>query len=251
MRGGLTQSTADRRRRSGAFPDRAGFLCPGSGRCETPASLKGRIYLAVELTALFVAVPILLYVYRLQIGRVVVPGLLLVALPCLVLLLADPAFERRRLWNAERLWPRLRRTLTVFLPAALALGLLYAALEPERLLAFPRRNPSFWLLVMLLYPLVSVYPQELIFRTFLFHRYRALFPSPPAMIVASGLLFGVAHLFFANWIAPVLSTAGGILFARTYARTGSTLQASLEHGLWGDFLFTLGIGWYFYGGSIQ
>lgn len=210
-----------------------------------------RIYLGVELVALFVVVPILLYVYRHQVGRVVVPTILLVAVPCLVLLLADPAFDRRRLWNAEALWPRLRRTLRFFLPAAVVLAAIYAAIEPERLFAFPQRNPAFWLVVMVLYPLVSVYPQELIFRTFLFHRYRALFPSPRTMILVSGLLFGLAHLFFGNWIAPALSTVGGILFARTYARTGSTLQASLEHGLWGDFLFTVGIGWYFYGGSIQ
>ena len=210
----------------------------------------GRIYLAVELTLLFVVVPILLYVFRQQVGRVVVPGILLVALPCLALLLADPAFDRRRLWNVERLWPRLWRTIAFFLPAAAALALIYAVIEPERLLAFPRQRPGLWLLVLVLYPAVSVYPQELIFRTFIFHRYRQLFPGRRGMILTSGLLFGFAHLFFGNWIAPTLSAVGGILFARTYSRTGSTLQASLEHGLWGDFLFTLGIGWYFYGGSI-
>ena len=213
--------------------------------------MRGRIYLGFELTVLFVVVPVLLYAYRHEVGRIVVPGILLVALPCLALLLADPAFDRRRLWNAELLRPRLWRTLRFFAPAAAALALVYAAIEPERLLAFPRRNPGLWLLVMVLYPAVSVYPQELIFRTFIFHRYRALFPTPGAMIAASGLLFGVAHLFFGNWIAPVLSAAGGVLFARTYARTRSTLQASLEHGLWGDFLFTLGIGWYFFAGSIN
>ena len=213
--------------------------------------MKGRLYLATELTVLFVAVPIWLYVYRLQVGRIVIPGILLVVLPCLGVLLADPTFDRRRLWNAERFWPRLRRTVLFFVPAAVAVALVYAAVEPERLLSFPRREPRLWLLVMVLYPAVSVYPQELIFRTFFFHRYRRLFPSTTLMILASGLLFGHAHLFFGNWIAPVLSAAGGILFARTYARTGSTLQASLEHGLWGDLLFTLGLGWYFYGGSIQ
>ena len=29
---------------------------------------------------------------------------------------------------------------------------------------------------MIFYPLVSVYPQEIIFRSFFFHRYRDLFP---------------------------------------------------------------------------
>jgi membrane protease YdiL (CAAX protease family) len=95
-----------------------------------------------------------------------------------------------------------------------------------------------------------VYPQELIFRTYLFHRYRALFGSDRALVAASAVAFGLAHLFFANWWAPLLSTAGGWLFARTYLRTRSTLQATVEHGLWGDVVFTVGLGWYFYGGSI-
>lgn len=210
-----------------------------------------RIYLALELTALFIVVPILLYVFRQQVGRVVIPGIWLVTLPPLILLLRDRTFHRRRLWNAEELWPRFRQSLILFVPAALFLTIVFALVEPERFLAFPRQNPKLWLVVMLAYPLLSVYPQELIFRPFIFHRYRPLFPRTGAMIAVSGILFGIAHLFFGNWIAPVLSTVGGILFARTYARTGSTLQASLEHALWGDFLFTVGIGWYFYGGSIQ
>ena len=92
--------------------------------------------------------------------------------------------------------------------------------------------------------------QELIFRTFFFHRYRRLF-GPVGLVVASGIAFGVAHLFFNNWIAPVMTTVGGMLFALTYRQSRSTLQACLEHALWGDFLFTIGLGWYFYGGSIQ
>jgi membrane protease YdiL (CAAX protease family) len=103
---------------------------------------------------------------------------------------------------------------------------------------------------MILYPLLSVYPQELIFRPFLFHRYRDLFPEQWMMVLVSGLTFGLAHIFFENWIAPILSVIGGLLFARTYQKSNSTLQAALEHGLWGDLIFTIGLGWYFYGGSI-
>ena len=48
-----------------------------------------------------------------------------------------------------------------------------------------------------------------------------------------------------------MTAVGGYLFARTYARSESTLMVSLEHALWGDFLFTVGLGWYFWGGSIR
>ena len=40
------------------------------------------------------------------------------------------------------------------------------------------------------------------------------------------------------------------LFARTYAGSRSFLQAVVEHSLWGNFIFTIGLGWYFYGGAI-
>jgi len=211
----------------------------------------GRLYLALELALFFVAVPIFLFVYRRLFAEYVIPSIVLVAAGCLIVLLLDPELDRRRLWNAAELWPRFRHTLLFFVPAAAALGVIFAVVEPERLFGLPLRSPTLWLLVMVLYPVVSVYPQELIFRTFIFHRYRFLFPNRWAMIVASGVIFGLAHLFFGSWIAPVLSAVGGVRFAYTYARTDSTLQASLEHGLWGDFLFTVGLGWYFYSGSIS
>jgi|GEM_PF-5893722 len=55
-------------------------------------------------------------------------------------------------------------------------------------------------------------------------------------------------LFLAVPVLP--TTLDGLLFARTYQRSESTLQASLEHALRGDFLFILGLGWCFYGGLI-
>lgn len=41
-----------------------------------------------------------------------------------------------------------------------ALLMLYVLFfEPERLFAFPRRSPVFWILFVSLYPIVSVIPQ--------------------------------------------------------------------------------------------
>lgn len=209
-----------------------------------------RWYLWAEFFLLFVVVPIFLYVDRENFGRRIIPTLLVIGLLCGGLLLADPGFERRRLWNARDFRRHLRRTLRTFLLAAPLVTLTTWFLESELFLRFPRENPRVWVLVMLLYPLFSVYPQELIYRAFLFHRYRAILPSESLRTWVSAVAFAVAHLFFANPWAPLLSLAGGWLFARTYARSRSTLQAGLEHALWGDLVFTVGLGWYFYGGSI-
>lgn len=41
------------------------------------------------------------------------------------------------------------------------------------------------------------------------------------------------------------------LFFYRYHRTCSLLAVALERALWGDLVFTLGIGWHLYSGSIR
>jgi membrane protease YdiL (CAAX protease family) len=226
---------------------------PIAGAMNQGPLIPGRLawlYLAAEFAVLFVGIPILFHLHRHFFGTLLIPFILAIAAVCLVLLLADQHFDRRRLFDAEKFFPRLRESLLVFIPWAAALTLAWAVHRPGELFALPRANPPLWAVVMVLYPLLSAYPQEIIFRTFLFHRYRYLFPGRNARIVVSALAFGLAHLFFANWLAPTLSALGGLLIAVTYAGTASTLQASIVHGLWGNLVFTIGLGRFFYGGAI-
>jgi membrane protease YdiL (CAAX protease family) len=122
---------------------------------------------------------------------------------------------------------------------------LTAIVAPDALFSFPRTRPVVWAVVMVLYPL-SAYAQEIVFRTFFFHRYGGLFRSARHRIVASGLVFGWAHIVVNNLAAVVLSAIAGILFASTYERSRSTLLVSIEHALYGDFVFTVGLGSLFY-----
>jgi hypothetical protein len=46
--------------------------------------------------------------------------------------------------------------------------------------------------------------------------------------------------------AIAFATLGGLMFAATYERRRSTLLVSIEHGLYGDFIFTVGLGGLFY-----
>jgi len=86
---------------------------------------------------------------------------------------------------------------------------------------------------------------------FFFHRYGPLFAKVAGLIGANALSFGLAHLVYGNWVAVALTTLGGALFAYRYARSESLLVVSIEHGLWGDWLFTIGAGWYLYSGAIR
>lgn len=209
-----------------------------------------QLYLWVEFALLYLGLPLLLYSHRQMLSEWLLPILLLLAAGCTVLLWHDGSFRRRQLWNRSAFQQHLRRTLRWFVPGALVVGGAFALLRPDLLLTFPRFYPEVWLAILITYPLLSVYPQEIIFRAFFFHRYHALFPSNWGKITASSLTFGFAHIVFANWAAPVMTAIIGFQFAVTYARTESTLQVTMEHGIWGLYAFTVGLGWFVYSGAI-
>jgi uncharacterized protein len=102
---------------------------------------------------------------------------------------------------------------------------------------------------MVLYPVLSVYPQGIIYRAFFFERYRTLFPNSVLLIVASAVAFSFAHIIFRNAIAVIFTLVGGLLFAWRYADTASLFTSSFEHALYGCWMFTIGLGHYFYRGA--
>ena len=158
-------------------------------------------------------------------------------------------FSHRSEWNMAGLRAGLRPVLLRFVVLAALLALFTTVTEPDRLFALPRRSLALWALIMLLYPILSVWPQEIIFRSFFYHRYASLFGTHRHYIAASALAFGFAHIVFANWIVVVFTCIGGAMFAGTYARRRSLALACLEHALYGCFIFTIGLGWYFYGAA--
>ena len=205
------------------------------------------VLLSLEFSALFVGVPLLVY-YRL-LPNLPIPYLLFAALAAFLVLRSDPSFDSSHLtsWNNVRshLLPLLVRN-ALFLAF---LGLAVRFFAPQLLFSFLKRAPGFWALVMLLYPLVSVYPQELIYRAFFFHRYQPLFGSGLLMVGASAFAFGFVHIIFGNWLAVTLSIIGGLLFSLTYQHSGSLPFTCLDHAIFGNFIFTIGLGQFFYHGS--
>lgn len=103
-------------------------------------------------------------------------------------------------------------------------------------------NPILWLFILFFYSFCSVYPQELIYRTFFFLRYQQLFKNKYLFIILNAALFSLAHIFFENILVSTLTFIGGIFFALTYKKTKSTLLVSIEHSLYGCWLFTVGMG---------
>lgn len=103
-------------------------------------------------------------------------------------------------------------------------------------------KPILWGFIVFIYSFFSVFPQELIYRTFFFQRYKSLFKSSNQFMFLNAIIFSLGHIFFRNSLVIVLTFLGGLLFAFTYNKTKSTLLVSIEHALYGSWLFTVGMG---------
>ena len=121
---------------------------------------------------------------------------------------------------------------------------------PEKLFFIQKNNQELLFKILFFYPIISAYPQEFIFCTFFFLRYSSLFIEDKKIIIMSAIIFCFSHIFALNFIAPLLSIFGGYFFASTYKKTKSLMIVSLEHALYGNTLFYLGLGWFFWGGSV-
>ena len=178
-----------------------------------------------------------------------IPVLVLGAVVVLVALRRSPGFDRADLWRAGALRAEWRSLATGWALAAVLMTAAVAVLDRGHLFDMPRGQPLVWLAVVVFYPLLSVYPQELIYRAFLLHRYAPVVGTGRLAAAAGAVAFGFAHLIFGNVPAVVLTLAGGWLFARRYQRTRSLLVVSVEHAVYGVLLFTVGLGRFFWHGA--
>jgi membrane protease YdiL (CAAX protease family) len=166
---------------------------------------------------------------------------------CTIALICGRQFKTSQLWQVGHL-RELKAVLIRFTVAAVLLGGYVVAFEPDLLFNFPRYRPHTWTMVMILYPLLSVCPQGLTHRAFLFHRYQLIFRGG-WMIFASAAAFSFMHIVFKNPLALLLTFAGGLLFAKTYTDSRSLIVSLVEHALYGNYIFTIGLGKYLYLGA--
>jgi hypothetical protein len=222
-------------------PDEAGSL-------RNAAAAQPRVYLMAEFVLLYIAGPLALWM-RWTDGLNALEMLWLAAAFCLTLLLTDPTFDRQQLWNAGPVRRELPQILALFAAGVIIIAALVHTYAPHLLFWLPRHHPFLWALILITYPLISVLPQTVVYRVFLFHRYEPLLRMKPnqravALIVASGAAFCYSHIVFHNWIAPALTLPGGLLFATRYQKTRSGYVSSLEHALYGCFVISVGLGHY-------
>ena len=196
-------------------------------------------YKLAELFILFVLIPISL-VLDLPIWFKFGFGLLGFTYVIFLLLRVEKnKFKVAKGLNWKRFW---RVTLLKLLGIAIITTIYVFIFDVENLFTTPLNKPILWLFILFFYSFFSVYPQELIYRTFYFQRYQSLFKNETLFIILNAALFSLAHLFFRNALVMLLTFVGGILFALTYKKTKSTLLVSIEHAIYGCWLFTVGMG---------
>lgn len=207
-----------------------------------------RVRLAVEFALIFLAAPLVLatalppgWLHRLFLGVTAVS---------VALLSVTPGFRWRELGHGWRSidW---REVGLVAALTAIASLVFVLWLVPESLFRLPRQAPAFWLLLMLLYPLLSALPQEIVFRTLFFRRYGALFPDMRVAMLVNGAVFALAHLLFWSPVTLSMTFAGGLFFARGYLGRGGFPQAWVMHAVCGLIIFSFGLGTFFYHGAVR
>lgn len=137
-----------------------------------------------------------------------------------------------------------------FVLACIGMTLFIYLYDPDRMFNIILEKPQIIPFIMIAYPIVSALPQEFIFCSFFFERYKIFFGDKLMMVWASSIIFAYAHILYINPIAPTLSLIAGLIFAHTYLKTKSLALVTIEHGLYGNYLFIVGLGWYFHGGYV-
>jgi len=203
----------------------------------------------VECAALYVGAPLIMTWFLPS--KLLIPVLWVIGTATFGVLARTHGVHLRRLHHLSLPLVDLVWILLRWLIACGALTFLLDQLNPELLFRLPLQHPRLWILVMFLYPVISVYPQTLIYRALFETRYAALFHSAHLSLLVGAGLFSLAHLPFQNPWALALTLPGGYLFLSTYRKTGSIVISALEHALYGNALFTIGWGSYLYSGSVQ
>jgi hypothetical protein len=224
-------------------------LCAG-GTLSTPQlSAPARAWRMVEMVLLYGAAPFAVDRAVHAGGVPVFIALLPVLAIVLVFLMLDRTFSLRRELSRGFSLAQLASIIAVFVIGGGAVAYYVAQVHPDWFLEFPRNRPETYMRIMLLYPLMSVIAQELVYRTFYFHRYGMLFGRAWWLAIAlNGILFGFGHIVVGTPLAIYGTMVTGVLFAWRYAMTRSFWAVFIEHTLWGGLVFTVGLGRFFFTG---
>lgn len=201
--------------------------------------MQSSVYKLIEFFVAFIVVPISFVLeypvlFKMVIG---VSGFLYILF--VLLRVENNQFKIAKDLNWKLFW---NQTLLKLLAIIILTTIYVWWFDKTNLFSVVLNKPLLWLAILFIYSVFSVYPQELIFRTFFFQRYEGLFKSKALFIFINAIVFSLAHLFFRNTLVLAITFLGGLLFGLTFYKTKSTLFVTIEHAIYGCWLFTVGMG---------
>ncbi|MCK5675260.1 MAG: CPBP family intramembrane metalloprotease [Spirochaetales bacterium] len=198
------------------------------------------IYKSIELVILFVFIPLMLLLNPFPWINLIL--ILSACIYCVYILLKKESNKFSSFFKIGNSG-YLKTILLRFIAAAVISTIIMYLFNRKALFSIVMERPFLWLMISVFYSFFSVLPQEILFRTYFFTRYESFFPSNKIYIILfNAALFSIAHIFFRNIYVLLLTFIGGILFALSYIKTRSLLLVSIEHAIYGFWLFTLGVG---------
>ncbi len=193
----------------------------------------------IELIILFIILP-LLYLTDLMGVNKLIPLVGMFGY-CIAVLIIQKRMNHLQ-WKLKAEW---KLILIRFALICLVVVLFIKFFTHGNLISGLGENKKF-ILAVILYPFLSAFPQELIYREFFFYRYKDLFKNSTLLLIANILLFSFAHIYFQNWIVIISTLIGGTIFALTFIKTKSLLVVTIEHTLYGLMILSSGMAEYFY-----
>lgn len=200
---------------------------------------ENKIWLWFEWIILFIALPLALKWLPVQ------PLYYLIGLGALGIfyLLQASTFPSKRFlqWTSIN-WVN---HLLLFLSVTLVLSLIIYFFKHALWLEFPMAKTEKYLLSLALYPLLSVIPQEVIYRAFYYHRYPRIISNRNLLLLSNSFAFGFSHIIYGNWVAPAGAFLISFIFSIIYLKSKSLPIVCLVHYVYGIMIFTIGFGHYF------
>ena len=196
-------------------------------------------YKAIEFYLLFVVIPLsyaLSYPIVLKVG-IGVLGFIYVIF--MLVKVEQVSFKLKKELPWATFW---RSTLLKLCVIALLTSAFVYLTNRAALFQVVLEQPLKWLTLLFIYSFFSVYPQEVLYRTFFFKRYTTLFTSSYLLVFINAIVFALGHFFFGSTLVLVITFVGGLLFGSTYLSTKSTFLVAVEHAIYGSWLFTVGMG---------
>ncbi|TWO33078.1 CPBP family intramembrane metalloprotease [Seonamhaeicola sediminis] len=201
--------------------------------------MKTTIYKGIEFFLIFVLVPLSFTISYSTLIKIIIGVLGFSYIVYVLLNVEKKKIEIATNLNWKRFW---KETFLKFAIIIVFTTLFVWITDTELLFNVLINKPKLWMAILIIYSILSVYPQELIYRTFFFQRYQSLIKNEKFFLILNAVAFSLGHIFFNNLLVLVLTFLGGLLFASTFKRTNSTLLVSIEHAIYGCWLFTVGMG---------